>query len=67
MNERERIGLRIREIMNEQGISTVKLAKLTGLHQPNIQRIISGKYSAGIDILSKIGDALECKIDFVIK
>ena len=65
MNDRERIGQRIREIMNKQGISTTKLAEMTGLKQPNIQRIISGRYSTGIDILSKIAYALCCDIDLI--
>lgn len=65
MNERERIGKRIAELRNEQGISTYKLAKLTGLNQPNITRIEKGRYSTGLDILSKIAKALGKKIDFV--
>ena len=67
MTERERIGLRIREIMNDKNISTYKLAELTGIKQQNISRILLGKYSTGIDILSKIGDALNYRLDFVVK
>ena len=33
--------------------------------QGNIARIESGKYSTGIDLLSKIGDALGYELDFV--
>jgi len=64
---REEIGKRIREIMQEKKISTYKLAELTDLDRANIQRIISGKHSTGIDILSKIGDALNYRLDFVSK
>ena len=65
MNERERIGNKIKEIRIKKGISTYQLAELSGLMQPNIIRIEKGKYSTGIDILSKIADALGCKIDLV--
>jgi len=67
MNDRERIGTRIREIRIKKGISTYKLAEITGLKQSNISRIESGKYSTGIDILGKIANALNCEIDFIEK
>ena len=66
-NHRERIGKRIREIRLKKGISTYKLAELTGLKQPNLVRIETGKYSTGLDILSKIAEALGCTIDFIEK
>ena len=65
MNERERIGKRITEIRTEKGISIFELADLTGLKKQNIFRIESGKYSADLDILSKIADALNCTLDFI--
>jgi len=40
-------------------------ADLPGSSQGNIARIESGKYSTGIDLLSKIGDALGYELDFV--
>jgi transcriptional regulator with XRE-family HTH domain len=65
MNNRERIGKRIAQIRMEAGISQYKLAELTGLAPGNIARIETGKYSTGIDILSKIGDALGYQLDFI--
>ena len=65
MNDRERIGKRIAQLRMEAGISQYKLADLTGISQGNIARIETGKYSTGIDILSKIGDALGYELDFV--
>ena len=66
-NERIRIGNRIKELRQKRGISTYQLAELTGLKQPNIARIESGKYSTGVDILSKIAAALSCDLDFIEK
>ncbi|WP_277099120.1 helix-turn-helix domain-containing protein [Coprobacter secundus] len=65
MTDRERIGKRIAEIRKEHGLSQAKLAELTGIAPGNIARIELGKYSTGIDILSKIAGALKKRIDFV--
>lgn len=67
MNDRERIGKRIASMRMEAGISQYKLAELTGLAPGNIARIETGKYSTGVDLLSKIGDALGYKLDFTEK
>lgn len=66
-NERERIGRRIAEIRKEKGISQAKLAELTGMAPGNIARIETGKYSTGVDLLSKIANALNYKLDFIEK
>lgn len=65
MNDRERIGKRISAIRKKKGISQAKLSDLTGIAPGNIARIELGKYSTGIDILSKIAKALDYKVDFV--
>ena len=40
-------------------------ARLAGIDAANLSRIEKGKYSVGLDILSKIAAALGKKIDFV--
>ena len=40
---------------------------LTGIDAANLCRIEQGKQSAGIDVLSKIANAMGYKIDFVEK
>lgn len=67
MNDRERIGKQIAEIRKEKGISQAKLSELTGIGSGHIARIELGKYSTGIDTLSKIAEALGYKIDFIKK
>ena len=66
-SDRVRIGNRIKELRQKRGVSTYQLAEMTGLKQPNIARIESGRYSTGIDVLSKIASALGCDLDFVEK
>lgn len=41
------------------------LARLAGIDAANLSRIENGKYSVGLDILSKIAAVLGKKIDFV--
>lgn len=64
-SERIRIGNRIREIREERCIEARDLAKLAGIDAANLSRIENGKYSVGLDILSKIATCLGKKIDLV--
>lgn len=64
-SERIRIGKKIRQIRTERGIEARDLAKLSGIDAANLSRIENGKYSVGIDILSKIAASLGKKIDLV--
>lgn len=63
--ERVRIGQRIRELRESKGMDAKHLAFYADIDAANLCRIESGKYSVGLDILSKIGYALGMEIDFV--
>lgn len=62
---RERIGKKIAEIRKNLRLSQTKLGELTGIAPGNIARIESGKYSTGIDLLSRIANALGCEVDIL--
>lgn len=64
-NERIRVGNRIKEIREEKHLDAKTLSMLTGIDAANLCRIEQGKQSAGIDVLSKIANAMGYKIDFV--
>lgn len=64
-NERKRIGKRIREIREEKRIEARQLSAITGINPANLSRIEQGKVSTGLDILTKIANALGYKLDFV--
>lgn len=66
-DDRKRIGQRIREIREEKKLEAKHLALMTGITPANISRIEQGKHSVGIDILSKIADALGYKVELVKK
>lgn len=63
--ERIRIGQRIKDMRNELHLEAKTLANLTGINAANICRIEQGKQSVGIDVLSKIANAMGYKVDFV--
>ena len=65
MNNREYIGKRIAEIRQAKGLSIRQLAEACGVNFANIYKIENGKYNVSVDILGKICEALNCRIDIV--
>ena len=65
--ERTRIGAKIRQIREEKGIEAKDLARLANIDAANLSRIEKGKYSVGLDILSKLASSLGFHIDIVPK
>lgn len=63
--ERIRIGKKIRQIREEKGMEAKDLAKLASVDAANLSRIEQGKYSVGLDILSKLAFVLGYHIDIV--
>jgi transcriptional regulator with XRE-family HTH domain len=63
--ERIRIGRRIRELREAKKMEARDLALLTGIDAANLSRIEQGKYSTGIDILSRICVILDAHLDLI--
>ena len=63
--DRERIGHRIKELREEQGMDAKTVAQKAGITPANMSRIEQGKYSPGLDILVRIASALGMQLDFV--
>jgi DNA-binding Xre family transcriptional regulator len=61
--ERVRIGVRIRELRKEKNIEAKMLAQIANIDAANLSRIEQGRYSVGLDVLSKIALALGAKIE----
>lgn len=64
-SERERIGKKIRELREAKKMEARDLAILTGIDAANLSRIEQGKYSTGVDILSRICVILDAHIDLI--
>ena len=63
--ERQRIGARIRQLRKDKGMEAKQLAVLANIDTANLSRIEQGKYSVGIDILSKISNVLGVKVNLI--
>ena len=55
----------LKEIREEKHLEAKTLSLLTGIDAANLCRIEQGKQSVGIDVLSKIANAMGYKIEFV--
>ena len=64
-DERTRIGRRIKELRESKGMDARDLAILTGIDASNLSRIEQGKYSTGLDILSRICVVLDAHLDLI--
>lgn len=63
--ERIKIGARIRELRKEKNIEAKMLSQLANIDAANLSRIEQGRYSVGLDVLSKIAIALSAKIELI--
>ena len=63
--ERIRIGRRIKELREAKKMEARDLALLTGIDAANLSRIEQGKYSTGVDILSRICVILDAYLDLI--
>lgn len=59
------MGDRIRELREDKNMDVFTLAEQAGIQPNTLKRIEAGKFSADLDILSKIAQGLGMKIDFV--
>ena len=66
MNDRLRIGSRLRELREAQGLTTTQLAEMCGMSHSTISKVENGKWSVSIDILSKVCEALGARVEIVI-
>lgn len=64
-SERVRIGKRIKELREAKKMEARDLAILTGIDAANLSRIEQGKYSTGVDILSRICVILDAHLDLI--
>lgn len=65
MNDRLRIGGRLRELREAQGLTTTQLGERCGLSHSTISKVENGKWSVSLDILSKVCQALGAKVEII--
>ncbi|WP_030799008.1 helix-turn-helix transcriptional regulator [Streptomyces sp. NRRL S-337] len=64
---RRRVGLRIRELRTERGLSQERLGERAGLDRKTIYRIELATYSTSIDHLAMIADALDVPLSALFR
>lgn len=65
LDERKRIGDRIKELRKKKNVDAKDLAQRIGIDASNLSRIELGKYSVGLDVLTKIANALDARVELV--
>jgi len=65
MTNSEEIIAKLKLIAKEKGITTYKLAELTGMKQSNIARVFSVKYQPNLKTLCEIAKALGVEIEII--
>ena len=63
--ERERIGKRIKDLRLGMSLDAKTFASKAGITPANLCRIEQGSYSPGLNVLLKIAEALNSKLDFI--
>lgn len=60
-------GERIKELMNEKGVTGVQLAEVAGVSEPMVGYIIRGLRGTTVDVLVRIARHLGVTVDELIK
>lgn len=66
-HSRIRLGKRLRELRESNGVSQDRLGELSGLARSHISRIEGGKYNTTTDIFERLISVLGYQIEFVEK
>lgn len=61
--DKKRIGLRLRSLRIDKGLSVKELADMSKVPQPTIQSYERGANVMGMENATKIADALKCTLD----
>ena len=59
------IGKRIAEERAKLGLSQTDLANMSGINRATIAKIELGRWSVGIDVLGRIAEAMNLRVDLV--
>ncbi|MFI0768646.1 helix-turn-helix transcriptional regulator [Streptomyces sp. NPDC021218] len=62
LQQRRRVGDRVRDLREERGVTQEKLAELTGLSRHTVYRIELAQYGTSVDHLALIARALRVEI-----
>lgn len=61
--DKKEIGSQIALVRNARGMTPDELARLAGISPTHLSRIERGEYMPRIDIIARIAEALNCRIE----
>ena len=59
---RKQVGVRVKALREQLGLSQRKLALMIGSNQTHIWQIENGNVNVGLDLLCRLADALEVNV-----
>ena len=61
--------LRLKDLMKEKGMTSVRIAELVGMHKTNVSNIINGKQMPSVETLERFANALGVRFTelFILK
>lgn len=62
---RKRIGLRIKELREQQGLTSSQIAEAIEMSENNYLRIEEGRFSVSVDKLEQIANILGTRVDLI--
>lgn len=62
---RKRIGLRIKELREQQGLTPLQIAEAIDISENNYLRIEEGRFSVNVDKLEHIANILGTRVDLI--
>ena len=60
------IGLRIRDIRSQRGVTIVQLAQNVGVSRSHISNLEHGKASVRLEVMIAISEALNVSLDYIV-
>lgn len=67
MDIKEEFGLRVKSLRKNNGMSQNELAEKSGLNRPYISGIEQGKRNVSLEVIEKLAEALEVKINLLME
>ena len=63
--QRERLGMRIKMLRENEGLTQVQLAERAGIQPSHLSRIEAGKYAVTFETVQAIAEALGMTVDII--
>ena len=63
LQNRISLGDQLRSVRESQGWTTEQVAKMADITEQNVRKIEDGRYNVPMDIIYRLADVLNCKLE----